>query len=489
MRLPLMTHQVEELALHGLDAARAINWEQGTGKTALALATFEGLATASPPLATGLLVVAPNGVHRAWVRDEAPKHLALPAASLAYSTEGARTKGGAAALEALLASPGPAILSMSYDAVVTERGLDAASRFLRGRPCLLVLDESQRIKTPRARRTRACHKLARLAPYRRTMSGTPIAQGPFDAWSQYKALDPRFWDPFMLGTFTDFKARFGVFRLRQFGGNRAFNQLVAYRDLEALHAILAPSTSRVTKDEVLDLPPKTYTRRSFDLYPAERRAYGLVRDEVVAELGRLGEVTAALAITRLLRLQQVASGFVTTDDREEPVDIPGGGSRLDHLLALLEDDPRSTIVWCRFRRSVERVYEALRAADARRVEEGEAARGVARYDGSTPPEERDEAARAFQAREARYLVANPAAAGEGLNLYAGTLQVYYENSFNLVQRLQSEDREHRKGQEQPVEIVDLVAEDTIDDHVREALSAKHDVASIVNGDVLREWLR
>ena len=66
--------------------------------------------------------------------------------------------------------------------------------------------------------------------------------------------------------------------------------------------------------------------------------------------------------------------------------------------------------------------------------------------------------------------------------------IYYSNGYDLEKRLQSEDRAHRIGQKKNVTYIDIIAEDTIDEKIVEALRSKIDIASQVMGEELKEWI-
>ena len=85
-------------------------------------------------------------------------------------------------------------------------------------------------------------------------------------------------------------------------------------------------------------------------------------------------------------------------------------------------------------------------------------------------------------------MAKPQAAGEGLTLTRAKTVVYYNMTYKLVERLQSEDRAHRIGQEHPVTYIDIVAKDTVDEHIVEALVKKRDLATIILGDDFKAWI-
>ena len=114
---------------------------------------------------------------------------------------------------------------------------------------------------------------------------------------------------------------------------------------------------------------------------------------------------------------------------------------------------------------------------------------AASYDGRTSLAAREEARNSFQHGDVKVFVANPAAAGKGLTLHAAKTVVYYNNSFKLSERLQSEDRAHRAGMDdRPVNYIDIVATDTIDPHIVETLRTKNALAAQVTGDRLRDWI-
>lgn len=531
-----------------------------TGKSKLTIDTACWLYLRG--LIDGVLVVAPNGVHRNWVEKEIPDHVPdeviKHVRAFHYQSPKADTKWHKQAVKAVIEHKGFAWLTISYEAFMTASGKRALIDFFDKRRLLYVLDEAHYIKTPTAERTKSILRSAKYAPFRRVLTGTPIAQGPFDAYSQIKFLVEDYWKQNRLGTFTEFKQHFGVWKkgwnptafnpkTKKNDGNE-YDVLVGYRRLDDLNALLQPVSSRVTKDDVLDLPPKLYSKRIFPMTPEQGKLYRQLRDEYIVwletggierdaeavaaepspdacptclgkrevesdgfiypcpdcgdapDLGAEGTtpVIAALAITRLLRLQQITCGYLPTDDEAEPVyTIPGPNRRLDLLCDLIEESQHKVIVWARFQMDITLIMDALRE------------RGISavRYDGLVNDDERADAKARFQGErplyhngqvvgreavppeeQARVFVGNPAAGATGLTLTAAKTVIYYSNSFKLIDRLQSEDRAHRIGQTNSVLYIDLVAEDSVDEKVVEALRNKFNVASQITGDRLKDWL-
>lgn len=456
--------------------AYAILWEQGTGKSKLTVDTAGWLWTRGE--IDTLVVIAPNGVHRNWIVNEVPTHLpeSIEWQGVCWHSHKAANAGFKTEAREALHTKKLLVVAMSYDAVMTKLGDDYLAKVLEGRKCLLVLDESARIKNPKAKRTIRVLARGKYARYRRILTGTPVANSPFDIYTQFSFLDPSVWHSVGCRSFAAFKSYFGIWadRLDPRSG-RMFRELLKYKNLEQLTAVAERVGTRVTKADVLDLPPKLFTKRYFDLGPAQVKLYREMKDSFALQLAS-GEVTAMLAITQLLRFQQIVSGFVMTDD-QKIVMLPEN-PRLEVLTEIVEDTQGKMIIWAKFTAEIDQIMARLADMGIEAV----------RYDGQTTTEERGEAITRFQNGTARAFVANAQAAGEGLTLHAATTVIYYSNSFKLTDRLQSEDRAHRIGQHHPVTYIDLVGTDTVDEKIVDALRSKLDIASIVTGDTVKAWI-
>lgn len=537
-------HQSQVLEACKDEPAWALFLEQGLGKTKIVLDNASYLFQQDK--IDGLLVVTPNEVLGNWSRQEVPEHCAAATRCVVHET---RTKGTqrAAIAKAQLLAPRPdelCLLEISYDALGTDAGFGFASEFIKSKKAMIVLDESTMIKSPSAARTRHCLALGKLCPWKRILTGTPVSESAFDAYSQIKFLDPNFWKKHGLDNFSVFKAEFGQFEKSFGAGGRSFPMFKKYRNLDKLSKMIDSISSRLLKeDSGVELPPKIYMTRRFELEPAQRAAYDALKSSYVLELDG-GLVEAPLALVRLMRLQQITSGHVTAEDaptgpeqniiksdniedssewldaaelvglQETEHDVmlgkadygkqlqaiidmdamaaarampkaqklrhlvtPENNPRLQLLLGVLKEQRGKVIVWCRFVPDVDIVTEALGTS-------------CLRYDGSVPSGMRKEILDRFRDPNdpARVLVANIHAISRGVTLTIAKTMVYYSNAFSLEKRLQSEDRNHRIGQDQSVTIFDLVANGTVDEKIVKALRDKFDVQALVLGDKYREWL-
>lgn len=452
--------------------------EMGLGKTKLTIDECQHLLLKGKIRA--LMVIAPNGVHENWV-EQLEIHMPEEVLSFCYihvwHSKKAKNKRHEHSVKALMSFRGLRVLLMSYDAVITDKGGSCAKKFLSSSTAMLVLDESTAIKTPGARRTKRILSLGPLAAYRRCLTGTPVANSPMDLYSQMKFLRPDFWGSIGCSKFPAFKAMFGVWaKGTKVVGNRVteYPILVEFQNLGVMGDMLESLSTRQTKQEWLPkLPAKIYKKRPFEMTAFQRRVYLELRDDLLSVIDD-ELVTVDHAMVKLIRLQQVTSGFLGTDEGELKY-LPGPNPRLQALMLELAECSGSVLIWCRYHPDIDLIVEQL----------GDQCTWL---DGRVTGEERTARSKLFANGDVRFLVANPAAVGQGYTWLCATTHIYYTNSFNLNHRLQSEDRSHRIGQKNCVSYIDLVCNHTIDTHITKALREKRDVAATVTKDNIKEWI-
>lgn len=499
MRLPQFPHQKAAFDKYWSVPAWAHFWEQGTGKTKQTI--DEACQLYQVGKIKQVLVVAPNGVHRNWGKDELPTHAwdGIRHLNYVYNSSTAGKKQSERDLDLFLNKKNVDMrwLCMTYDAILTKKGSALAQSFCSSGPTMLVLDEAIRIKNPKAQRTKAIigetrrragkvHStpgLSDMCPYRRVLNGTPVSQGPLDVYTQVAALDDTFWQKHHMAGFPAYRARYALTRQMTSPGGRMFEIVVGYRNLVELQQILTKISDRVLKEDVIkDLIPKMYTKRYFELTETQENLYKNLRDEFIADFGDQ-IITTPDVLTRLTRLHQITCGYVALPDDEDgeyrAVPIPGANPRLEKLREIVHDATGKAIIFGRFRADIDSICQMLE----------EEKLGYRRHDGSTGTDERAEAITSFKNDpETRFLVGTEATMGEGLTLTQATTVIYYSNQYSLKTRLQSEDRAHRIGQKNSVLYIDLCAEGTIDEMIVKALREKRDVAQLIQGDPVKSWI-
>jgi SWI/SNF-related matrix-associated actin-dependent regulator 1 of chromatin subfamily A len=418
--------------------------EQGLGKSKQLIDAVAAEIAADS--IRGALIVCPNGLKSNWA-DEVERFSPLP-----YAVFGSGRKARRVAFRSLRA----AFYIINYEAIAAE--LPSLRALLRFKPMAFVLDESHRIKTPDSKVTRAILQLRTDAKRRYLLTGTPVANKPEDLWSQVFFLD----DGEALGaTFEEFRGRYCSVE----GG---------YQSVEDLRERVARLALRRTKSKALRLPPKQFVRVAVDLAPKQRLLYDQMRNELALWVHSLsGEEVlqqGEAILARMVRLAQLASNPTLLDSGYK--ETPAKFLALDSALATLSKrSDQKAIVWTSF-------VDNIKALKARYTELSP----VTLY-GEMDNAARSRAVNAFRRdSQVRLLVANPAAAREGLTLTEANLAIYLDRTFNLVDYLQSQDRIHRISQTRPCEIVLLLANSTIDEFIDFSLEQKHRLAKFTQKD-------
>lgn len=318
----------------------------------------------------------------------------------------------------------------------------------------VVLDEAQNIKNPDSQVARVAYKLQ--AELRLTLTGTPVENRLEELWSQLHFLNPG-----LLGGRTDFDARYGSAIVRGEAG--AANRL---------RARIRPFVLRRMKSEVArDLPPRTDITLRTPLSESERAVYDTIRaatkKELVAKLAQGGGVMAALEA--LLRLRQAAC---------HPALVPGqkarSSSKLELLAELLDEavsEGHKALVFSQWTSLLDLVEPVLKEA------------GIAftRLDGST--RDRGAVVAHFQSAEGPpVLLVSLKAGGTGLNLTAADHVFLLDPWWNPAVEEQAADRAHRIGQERPVMVYRLLAEDTVETRIEELKERKRALSDAALGD-------
>jgi len=197
-------------------------------------------------------------------------------------------------------------------------------------------------------------------------------------------------------------------------------------------------------------------------------------------LGGAGKLSsAAIVITQLLRLHQIACGFLKTDDGET-VDLGKTNPRVEELVEVLRNHQGKAIVWANYQHSIEQVAKAVAAEFG--------PESVVTYYGPTKGDARRAAIKAFQdpGSPVRFFVSNRTGAF-GITLTQADLVVYYSNDYDREVRGQSEDRAHRIGQLKSVLYVDLRCRGTVDEKIIRALRDKKKLSELITASNWKEW--
>jgi SNF2 family DNA or RNA helicase len=235
---------------------------------------------------------------------------------------------------------------------------------------------------------------------------------------------------------------------------------------------------RVTKDQVLDLPPKTYQFWDVDLTPEQQRIYTQMRDVAMAQLEEDKFTTATIKLDQLGKMQHILCGHVRKEDGTL-YDIPE--NRTQAVVDILHNHSGKAIIWAPYPQALRKIRD--------RLQKEFGPDSTVSFWGETTLDERLEARSRIQNDDAcRFIVSNQSVGKFGNTWTACNLVIYYANSFDNEDRQQSEDRAHRIGQTKFVTYIDLRCCGTIDEKLIQVLRKKITISSTLQGDQFRSWL-
>lgn len=423
--IKLYRHQEIALAYMRSNNFFALFMEQGTGKTIPAL--FRILDLLRSGAIEEALVVAPKSALGAWERDIEK----FPPLDREILRE--------------------AVTLINYDKI--WRG-EKKSPYNRRFGCI-VLDEAHLIKNRTSRRSKFILKIATLADYRYILTGTPISNGQLEnIWSLYCFLDPYLerghpYSRIFGGSYKTFEDRYCLLNM--------YHKPSGYVHVRELQDIINAYSYRVKKVDCLDLPEKLPDEVvKVDL--AEKALYKkLSTESAILEY----EILAENPLSRLVKLRQLASGFIKTEDgtivdlKTEKLAI------LEELLEGYEDD-KKVVIFAEFKHSIGKISDLLRKKKIRFVV----------LDG----DQGDKTIwRKFQADpKIRVIVCQYQTAAAGIDLFSSDTIIYYEPTLRSNTLEQSRDRIHRTGQVNRCSYIHLLTRGTVEVDIYRALAGYAD---------------
>lgn len=365
------------------------------------------------------------------------------------------------------------VLITNYESLLND---DVMAALKGWGPEILVLDEAHRCKSPSAKRSKLAYELSRCVSvqHRYILTGTPVLQSPLDLFQQFLIMD--------LGA--TFGTNFFVFRNTYFVDKNAFmpparhfpNWQIREGALEDITKRISDSSVSIKKSDCLTLPPLVKNTIRIQMTPEQKRIYSEISKDFIAFLNQKA-VVAKTALTKGLRLMQIASGFASLegDDNDDRIEHEIKDNPKDKALSeLLEDVSASSkaIIWCAFRRNYRSVASVCEKLNLPYVQ----------VHGGVSQKEKDEAVTSFNTDpKVKVIIGNAGSMGEGVNLTASNVSIFYSRTFSLGADIQAEARNFRGGSQihDKVTRYDLVMEGTIEEHIAERLASKEEISETI----------
>ncbi|HLK26955.1 MAG TPA: SNF2-related protein [Puia sp.] len=325
----------------------------------------------------------------------------------------------------------------------------------------VVLDESQAIKNPASKVTRAACLLQ--AKHRLCMSGTPLQNNTFDIFAQMNFLNPG-----MLGSIEFFRQEFAV-PIDKFGEQDRKDHL---------RKLLFPFILRRTKEQVAkDLPEKTETILFCEMEDEQRKIYDAYRndyrDKILGTIEVQGIQKSQLTILQgLMKLRQICDSPSILNETDK---YPNHSIKLEELAREITENigDHKALIFSQFLGMLALIKNKLKELDVK----------FEYFDGSTSAIERERAIQSFQNdHECRVFLISLKAGGVGLNLTAADYVYIVDPWWNPAVEQQAIDRTHRIGQTKNIFAYRMICKDTIEDKILQLQEKKRVLAKDLISD-------
>ena len=344
-----------------------------------------------------------------------------------------------------------------YDVVITTYGtLRSDVKFMvENEFDYIVLDESQAIKNPQSKVTKAACLIN--SKNRLCMSGTPLQNNTFDIYAQMNFLNPG-----MLGSIEFFRNEFAT-PIDKFGEPE---------QKEHLKKLLFPFILRRTKEQVAkDLPEKTETILFCEMEQEQRSIYDAFRNDyrnkILGVISEQGIQKSQLTILQgLMKLRQICDSPAIMNESDP---YPNVSVKLDEIAREISENigNHKALVFSQFLGMLALIREKL-------VELGVK---FEYFDGSTSAVDREKAIQSFQNNdEVRVFLISLKAGGVGLNLTAADYVYIVDPWWNPAVEQQAIDRTHRIGQTKNIFAYRMICKDTIEDKILQLQDKKRNLA-------------
>ena len=296
----------------------------------------------------------------------------------------------------------------------------------------IIADEASAYRNPGTKRFKIFKKFADKTQRLWLMTGTPASKAPTDAWALIKLVQGK--------DFTVSQTAFKELTMRKI---RTFIWIPRTDAKDTVYAMMQPAI-RFRKEDCLDLPPMTYVNRECEMSADQKKAFEQMRKGFVMDKAQGGEITAANAAVKLIKLMQICCGVVKDGEENEPAYLDDS-ARLTLLEEVIREADNKAIVFIPFVAVMERVKAFLTA-------QGIACEIV---NGDVSQTRREAIFNEFQNGTLPVLLAHPRTAAHGLTLTASSTIIWYAPIFSAELYEQGNARIHRPGQTNPCTIVHI----------------------------------
>lgn len=450
--IPLMQHQIDLLKFGILKNSFLLADEMGLGKT-LSIINYSIWRKYNSNYKHALIVAGVNGLKYNW-KNEIERYTSETAHILGMKKN--KCKSSKEIIEDLkdidnnknyfLITNIESIRNKDIAKLIRELTIDNKIE-------LIAIDEAQCLKNANSQQAKNFRTLKPKTKIAAT--GTPIMNKPIELYTIFN------WLGIDTHTYFQFKDYYCVM-----GGYKNY-EIVGYKHLDDLQNKLDIMMLRRLRKDILDLPDKTYTEEFVELSVAQKKLYNEVRNSIVEKLKDIDSIPNALSL--MIRLRQ------TTADTSIISDTVNESAKLDRLLELVEelkDNGKKFIIYSNWETVIQKVKEKLNNFNLSIVT------------GKVKEQDREKEILMFKNGETDGIIGTVGALGTGYTLTEATTVIFLDSPWTAATKEQAIDRAYRIGQNSKVNVITIIAKDTIDERIEQVVYSKKLIAdSIVDKTV------
>ena len=325
---------------------------------------------------------------------------------------------------------------------------------------MICADEVHKMKNPQSQQGKGFLKLN--AETLIAMSGTPLMNNPLDLYIILK------WLGYETHTFYAFKNHYCIM------GGYGDYEIVGYRNLDQLQNQLNSIMLRRLKNEVLDLPDKTYIDEYIEMTPKQEKIYKEVTSDIKDNIDKIK--SAPNLLSEMIRMRQATgfTGILSSKVKES--------AKLDRVVEIVQDaleNGKKVVIFSNWTQMTDAIDSRL--ADTRVPGKNYfISADTALITGETNDSLRQDIVDAFQnTDDLKVLIGTIGAMGTGLTLTAGTVEIFVDHPWNMAHYQQAVDRCHRIGQSNNITVYNLMCKDTIDERIWNIVKQKGALSDMI----------
>lgn len=316
---------------------------------------------------------------------------------------------------------------------------------------MIIADESHRLKNSASLSGKAL--LALTCDYQISLTGTPVMNKPLDVYTTL------YWIGYEKHSLFQFRKHYCI--LGGFGNH----QIVGYKNLSELQAVLDKCMLRRLKSEVLDLPEKIYIDDYVEMTREQIKLYEDVRENIINNIDKIK--LSPNPLVQLIRLRQVTGNPSLLSTK-----VKGISPKFERMLQIIEDvieNGKKCLVFSNWTDVINPAYELCVSKNY----------NPALYTGANKDSRENEKDKFMNDANCKVLLGTMGAMGTGLTLTAATTVIFLDEPWNRATKDQCEDRVHRIGTKESPNIITIMCKGTIDEKIHDIVYRKGKLSDIL----------